>query len=269
MAAGGVGHLVCCDHADDASVSEAFARIAREAGGLDILVNNAFSADGINGGSGLRAPFWEQGSEMWDRVTGVGLRSHYVCACEAVPLMRARGGGIMVQISSFGGSSYIFNVAYGVAKAAVDRLTADMHVELKPLGISTVSLYPGVVKTEHNLLLLKSGEWEAASGGMDLTSGETPAFSGKAVVAIASSSPEYLRRISGSVQVVAELATELGFADEGGRIPASIRSLKFLLPNYVFPEMRKGGLPIPTFLDTLVPDVRLPWDVFRGGPPTV
>lgn len=267
-AAGGKGHYICCDHADDASVRSAFSRISAEQNGaLDILVNNAFSTERINEGVGLRAPFWEQGPAMWDTIHGVGLRGHYVCACEAAPLMIARKRGLIVQISSFGGASYIFNVAYGVAKAALDRLTLDMHVELKAHGITTVSLYPGVVQTEGNLRLLRDGAWDAASGGLQLGKGETPAFTGEAVVALASADAEYLRGVSGTVQVVAELAAQLGFEDEGGRRPPSIRSLRFLLPNYVFPAVRKQGLPVPDWLDDKVPDVLLPWAVFSGGPP--
>jgi NAD(P)-dependent dehydrogenase (short-subunit alcohol dehydrogenase family) len=267
--AGGVGHFICCDHSDDRSVRAAFERIAGEqSGALDILVNNAFSTERVSEGKGMRAPFWEQGAAMWDTVHNVGLRGHYICACEAVPLMMRRGGGLMVQVSSFGGTSYIFNVAYGVAKAALDRLTADMHVELKPHGISTVSLYPGVVQTEVNLALLRDGKWDAASGGgLELSKGETPTFTGRAVAALAASDPAYLRQVSGSVQVVAELARQLGFTDEGGRVPPSIRSLRFLLPTYVFPKMREEGVAVPEWVEERVPDVLLPWAVFSGGPP--
>lgn len=266
--AGGVGHYILCDHADDASVRAAFERISSEQdGGLDLLVNNAFSTDQLNEGEGLRAPFWVQGVKMWDMVHGVGLRSHFVCSCEAVPLMMARGGGLMVQISSFGGSAYIFNVPYGVAKGALDRMALDMHIELRPHGISTVSLYPGLVQTERNLQLEREGKWEHASGGLDLAKGETPAFTGKAVVALATAAAEDLRGMSGSVQVVAELAERFGFADEGGRRPSSIRSLRYLLPNYVFPQMRKQGVPLPNWLDDALPDIKLPWAAFKSGPP--
>lgn len=265
--AGGSGHFICCDHADDASVRAAFERISTEQGVLDILVNNCFSTDNLNEGEGLRAPFWIQGPKMWDMVHNVGLRSHYVASCEAVPLMMKRGGGLIVQISSFGGSAYIFNVAYGVAKGALDRMALDMHVELKPYNINTVSLYPGLVQTEANLKLEREGRWEHASGGLDLAKGETPGFTGKAIVALATADPQYLPSVSGSVQVVAELAEQFGFEDEGGRRPASIRSLRYLLPNYVFPEMRKQGVQLPDWIDDAIPDLKLPWAVFKGGPP--
>eukprot|EP00968_Pinguiococcus_pyrenoidosus_P016204 scaffold1534_cov267-Pinguiococcus_pyrenoidosus.AAC.25 len=68
------------------------------------------------------------------------------------------GTPLIVNVSSFGGLSYTFNVAYGVCKAAVDRLAADCAKELKPLGISTLSLWPGVVATERMKQELQSME---------------------------------------------------------------------------------------------------------------
>ena len=62
------------------------------------------------------------------------------------------------------------------------------------------------------------------------------------------------------MQVVAELAKEKGFTDDDGTTPLSIRSLKFLLPTYVWPDM-------PAPIAERVPDVLLPWAVFSAGPP--
>jgi NAD(P)-dependent dehydrogenase (short-subunit alcohol dehydrogenase family) len=53
---------------------------------------------------------------------------------------------LIVHISSFGGVSYSFNVAYGVGKAGVDKMAKDMHQELKPLGIACIALYPGTIR---------------------------------------------------------------------------------------------------------------------------
>ena len=89
---------------------------------------------------------------------------------------------LIVLISSFGGKSYTFNVAYGVGKAAIDRLAKDMAVQFKATfasdsgsrdrcGVDTVSLYPGVVKTEGNIEMDRRGEWREASGGLDRSLG--------------------------------------------------------------------------------------------------
>ena len=167
-------------------------RVQREAGRLDCLVCSAFTTPPQLNGASFRDEFWKQGSPMWDACNSVGLRGVYVAACAAAPLMietaKQHGGGgggggdsndstsnkrpLMVLISSFGGKSYTFNVAYGVGKAGVDRLAGDMACQLSaPHGVDTVALYPGIVRTEGNLEMERRGEWKAASGGMDLNLG--------------------------------------------------------------------------------------------------
>jgi dehydrogenase/reductase SDR family protein 1 len=64
-------------------------------------------------------------------------------------MMVDRKDGLIVNVSSPGGLRYLFNVVYGVGKAAVDRMAADCAVELKKDGVTMISLWPGPVKTEH------------------------------------------------------------------------------------------------------------------------
>ena len=66
------------------------------------------------------------------------------------------------------------------------------------------------------------------------------------------------------VQVVAELAKEYGFDDLGGNRPPSIRSLRFLLPTYLFPKVLPEGVEVAA---SFVPDWLLPMDVMRNGRP--
>lgn len=193
--------------------------------------------------------------------------------CESVPLMidtaKSKGGTrpLIAIISSFGGKSYTFNVAYGVGKAAADRLASDMALQLSKHNIDTISLYPGVVRTEGNVEMDKRGEWSAASGGLDLSMGESPQFTGRAVASLLAESALTEER-SGDVVVVAELAKELGFTDIDGRMPPSIRNLKFILPNFVFPQIEKqSGTPLPGWIADNVPDYLLPWSIFSSGPP--
>ncbi|KAJ8609841.1 hypothetical protein CTAYLR_008132 [Chrysophaeum taylorii] len=276
-AAGGVGVAVALDATDDRALAQLAERVREEAGRLDVVACSAYSTPPSLEGPGFRDAFWRQGAAMWDACHGVGLRSAYVLCCEAAPLMveTAASGGrpIVAIVSSFGGQSYTFNVAYGVGKAATDRLVKDMAIQLAPVGIDAVSLYPGIVRTEGNLELDRRGEWADASGGLDLESGETPGFTGRALVKLLEQPPEIRRARSGTVQVVAELARELDFEDDGGRRPPSIRSLRFLVPNFVLTDAKLRTFPpsIAPFLkaarDRLVPDVLLPWSVFSGGPP--
>lgn len=228
---------------------------------------------------------------MWDACHNVSLRGSYIACCESVPLMMETAKNsqptpsreqetngittaitprpLIAIISSFGAKSYTFNVAYGVSKAGTDRLVSDMAVELSKHNIDTISIYPGIVRTENNLEMERRGEWSAASGGLDLQNGETPQFTGRAV-ALLLSKPEIRKARSGKVVVVAELAKELGFTDIDGKTPPSIRSLKFLLPNFVFPMIEKqmgAGISLPSWMKESVPDYLLPWFIFSGGPP--
>lgn len=207
--AGGRGIAVACDHADDAQVQALFERVRAEMGRLDILVNNAFAIpDGR-----LLAPFWELPIAQWDTMHTVGLRSHYVASVFAAPMMIAAGRGLVVQVSSAGAKIQAVNVAYGVGKAGVDRMTRDMARELAPHGVCVVSLWPGVVKTERLLL-------DPDRIGFDPSRGESPVASGRAVAAIAAD-PRRLER-SGKAWMVGDLARAYGFTDIDGSVPAPI-----------------------------------------------
>eukprot|EP00903_Cladosiphon_okamuranus_P018046 g16607.t1 len=266
-ASGGKGIPVACDHAEDEQVKALFEKVESEQGRLDILVNNAFA---LGPGLQLKIKFWKQGADAWDSLMTVGLRSHYMASCFAAPLMiksaRDRGGkpGLIACVSSFGGLTYTFNVAYGVGKAGVDRLVKDMAVELEEEKVAVVSLYPGIVKTEKmNKLMTRSPQDFVENTGIPLSSPmETPFFTGRAVAALAAD-PTILTK-SGKVQVVAELAKEYGFTDVGGASPPSIRSLRFLLPTYLFPKILPEGVQVET---TFVPDWLLPMSVMANGKP--
>lgn len=143
-----------------------------------------------------------------------------------------------------------------------------MSYQLAKHGVATASIYPGLVRTEANLQMEIDGTWDEASGGLDLSVGETPSFSGKAVAALTALDYEKMMARSGNVEVVAELAKELGFTEDDGSIPPSIRSLKYLLPNFVFKQIEKEtGKPIPNWIRNNVPDVLVPWSTFSSGPP--
>jgi dehydrogenase/reductase SDR family protein 1 len=209
-ALGGEGIAVRCDHAVDDDVAALVARVQRERGRIDILVNNAFAIpDGRVVGK-----FWELPIAHWDVLHRVGLRSHYTATWHAAPIMIAQKRGLVVNVSSFGAKIQSVNVAYGVGKAGVDRMTRDMSRELREHGVTVVSLWPGIVKTER---LLLEGE---RLGGFDPKNGETPQLSGRAVAAVAAD-PERLAK-TGQSLVVAELAKEYGFTDVDGTVPASL-----------------------------------------------
>ena len=277
-AAGGRGVAVQADlSAPPADAVEAalVERVASAEGRLDVVVCSAYTTPPDLNDAKFRDDFWKQGATMWDAVHGVGLRSVFMTCCAAAPPMIETAAvtgttPLVVLVSSFAGKAYTFNVPYGVGKAAVDRLGSDMALQLKSKGVATTVLYPGVVRTEGNLEMDARGDWAAASGGLDLGPpfGETPAFTGRALTALLELGGEALLERSGDVQVVAELARDLDFADVDGNRPPSIRSLAFLFPQFIFPQIEaESGQTVPNWIKEAVPDVLLPWSIFTSGPP--
>jgi dehydrogenase/reductase SDR family member 1 len=200
-----------CDHRDDAQVDAAFARVLRDAGGIDILANNVWGGyDNMmeNGEFTWPKAFWEQPLWRWDEMFHAGVRAHYRASQLAAPSMTARKRGVIVNISHWAAQKHIGNTAYGVAKAATDKLTADTAFELKPHGVAVVSLYPGMVRTEK---VMEAAQW------LDLSNSESPEFIGRAVVALARD-PDAMRH-SGQVLVAAALGKEYGFTDVDGKSP--------------------------------------------------
>jgi dehydrogenase/reductase SDR family member 1 len=211
-ALGGTGVAVALDHRDDAAVEAMFTRVLDERGRIDVLVNNAFIVtDELT--SGL--PFWEVPISNWDDTIDIGTRSAYVASVFAARAMVDAGSGLIANISSSGAEEYAWQVAYGVGKCALDRITADTAHELAPFGVSVVSLWPGFVRTER----IDMGE---AAGllpeTLDLSTSESPRFTGRAVVALAADPG--VARWSGRAVAARDLADEYGFTDVDGRLPA-------------------------------------------------
>jgi dehydrogenase/reductase SDR family member 1 len=219
-ALGGRGIAIGCDHHDDAQVAAVFDRVRQEQGRLDVLVNNVYSAPDLVPWLGKR--YWELPIEAWDQVIDIGTRSHYVASVLGTPLLLETGGGLIVNVSSSGAVTYAHNVVYGVGKAAVDKMTADMAVDLEGTGVSVVSLWPGLVRTE---LLEMGAQYDGdqaylelpGEGRFDLSGAESPRFLGRAVVALAAD--DGLAARSGRAFTSAGLARELGFTDVDGRVP--------------------------------------------------
>jgi NAD(P)-dependent dehydrogenase (short-subunit alcohol dehydrogenase family) len=212
--AGGKGIAVVCDHKEDEQVRELFARVGREAGKLDVLVNCAIA---IPEGLTDIQPFWRKSLAMTD-LFDVGLRSTYVASYHAAPLLVKSGAGLLVNISSAGGRCYMHGPAYGAAKAATDKMSHDMAHDLRPENVAVVSLWPGLVKTERTLAVCNA---EPEKYREFLAMAETPEFQGQVIAALYSD-PHRMER-SGQVFYVAELALEYGVHDVGGVQPPSHR----------------------------------------------
>jgi len=215
-AAGGRGIAMQVDHADDSQVEALFARVERDGGGCDVLVNNVAH---IVPELVAPGPFWEKPLHLADIIT-VGLRSQYVASHHAARIMAQQRHGLIVNTSSPGSVCYMHGPAYGAQKAGVDKMAADMAVDLREFGVAAVSIWMGILLTEQLLATAAQQPPDSPVQRM-VAGGETPGFTGQLVAALRAD-PE-LMTLSGRTFIGAELAQRYGIRDEGGRQPPSHR----------------------------------------------
>ncbi|GAB3102252.1 SDR family NAD(P)-dependent oxidoreductase [Aestuariicella hydrocarbonica] len=216
-AAGGCGVSVVCDHRDDAAVTAMFERVRQEGGRLDVLVNNATAVYPAE--LSAPGPFWEKPLHLVDMID-VGLRSSYVAAYAAAPLMIATGGGLMVHISFYGAVSYFHGPAYGAAKAGTDKMAFDMAEDLRPHNVASVSLWPGFILSD----LIKAVPPEQLPPELvaRLPTFETPEFSGMVIERLWQD-PQRMQW-SGETLIGAEMGQRFGLKDLDGKAPLSYRT---------------------------------------------
>jgi NAD(P)-dependent dehydrogenase (short-subunit alcohol dehydrogenase family) len=128
------------DVADEAQVDRLFQDVQDRMGGLDVLVNNA----GIAGPTGA---IEDLSLADWRRCIEVDLTGQFLCARRAVPMLKAAGGGVMVNMSSSAGRfGYAFRTPYAAAKWGIIGLTQSLAKELGPSNISVNAILPGIVE---------------------------------------------------------------------------------------------------------------------------
>ncbi len=131
-----------CDVRRYAEVQELFQRTAA-LGGLDILVNNA----GVGGfGRVSEIPV-----DTWDQVIGTNLTGVFHCCREAIPLLRARGGGWIINIASLAGKNAMADgAAYCASKFGLVGFSESLMLDVRYDNIRVNYLMPGSVATEFN-----------------------------------------------------------------------------------------------------------------------
>ena len=130
-----------CDVTVEAEIAAATALAASAFGGLDILFNNA-------GHGGTIGTVEETDAKGWDDTFALLVRGPAIGMKHAVPLMRARGGGAIVNTASIAGLQAGFGpLAYSAAKAAVIQMTRVAAAELSPMKIRVNAICPGLIAT--------------------------------------------------------------------------------------------------------------------------
>ncbi|MBV9259427.1 MAG: SDR family oxidoreductase [Ktedonobacteraceae bacterium] len=138
----GSGQILAADVAKADQVENMMKVIAAQVGHLDILVNNA-------GGLIKREKIAEMSEQLWDEVMNVNVKSTFLCCRAALPLMKGRGWGRIINLSSLaahdGGGSGA--TAYATAKGAIQTFTRGLAKEVASDGITVNCVAPGLIST--------------------------------------------------------------------------------------------------------------------------
>jgi NAD(P)-dependent dehydrogenase (short-subunit alcohol dehydrogenase family) len=230
---GGTGIALQVDHLDIAAVGRLADQIRADHGAIDILVNDIWGAEVLKGEPPQwNRPIWEHDISDGLRILRLGIDTHLITSHYLLPLLVARTGGLLVEVTDgtkdFNDVNYRLSVFYDLAKTAVNRLAYSQGHELEGFGGTAVAVTPGWLRSEmmldnwgvteetwhHALDPLRSDGPVAPPG---FAESETPRYVGRGVAAIAADA----RRSRFNQQSVtsSDLAREYGFTDTDGRQP--------------------------------------------------
>ena len=146
---GGQGVVVAGDLSTDAGAEQLINAAVKNFGGIDVLVNSA--GVGWSFGvayEGTMAPLDATTPEQWNEVVGINLGAMFLCSRRAIPHMRERGGGSIVNISSVAGTRSLVDAhAYVACKGAINSVTRSMAQAYVGDGIRTNTVAPGFIDT--------------------------------------------------------------------------------------------------------------------------
>ncbi|HVM44700.1 MAG TPA: SDR family oxidoreductase [Candidatus Thermoplasmatota archaeon] len=215
-AAGGRGIPVRVDHLDEAQVEALFARVRREHGRLDVLVNDIWGGDAL---AEWGKPFWEQDPGRGWQMVETAVRTHLVTARRGVPLMLGRDA-LLVEVTDGDTARYRGTLYYDLVKNAVIRLANAFHEELRGHRVTALAVTPGFLRSEAMLerFGVTEASWrEGAKLDPNFLASETPLFVGRAVAALAAD--PHVARKGGRVWASWTLSDEYGFTDADGSRP--------------------------------------------------
>ncbi|SDT26776.1 NAD(P)-dependent dehydrogenase, short-chain alcohol dehydrogenase family [Paenibacillaceae bacterium GAS479] len=224
--AGGQGIAVQVDHLDPDQVKALIARIEKEQGRLDILVNDVW------GGEDLKqfVPVWEHSLEQGFRMLRLAIDTHIITSHFALPLLIQNPNGLVVEITDgtadYNDQNYRLSMFYDLAKSSVIRMAQSLAHELKPYNCTAIAVTPGWMRSEIMLqhFGVKEENWrDATLEEPHFAISESPRFIGRAVAALAGD-PE-VSRWNGQSVSSGELAKDYSFYDLDGSQPDCWRYL--------------------------------------------
>jgi len=218
---GGLGIPVFVDHTNRGAVQMLIARIEKEHGKLDILVNNIWGGDPF---LEFGKPFWQLDLPKGFQMMEVALYTHIITCHFAAPLLiesaKKSSGGLIVEVTDGDSYQYRGNLFYDLVKTSVIRMAFAMARELRRKNVTVLALTPGFLRSEVMLehFGVTEANWrEAAKKDPNFEESETPLYSGRAVVALAAD--PHIAKKSGRVFSSWGLSDEYGFCDADGRKP--------------------------------------------------
>ena len=215
--AGGRAIAVRVDHTVESEVEALMARIDREHGRLDVLVNCVAGEDPMMHEWGV---FWTTGTANGEAIFRQSILSHIITAKHAARLMVRDKRGLIVEVTESDIVSAGGNPLTQTVKLALKGLALNMAAELRSHAVAAVAITPGFLRSESMLERhgVTEANWrDAGEKDPNFLESESPLFVGRAVAALAGD-PAVLDK-SGSLFSSWELAREYGFTDYDGRRP--------------------------------------------------
>jgi NAD(P)-dependent dehydrogenase (short-subunit alcohol dehydrogenase family) len=224
---GGRGIALAVDHLDPPQVQALAARVRRDHGRLDVLVNDIWGGEVLKGGPlQWNTPVWQLDLDGGLRILRLAVETHLVTSHYLLPLLVERPGGLLVEVTDgttqYNASRYRISVFYDLAKVAVNRLAFSQGHELAPHGATAVAITPGWLRSEMMLdaFGVSEANWREAIGRPappDFALSETPRYVGRAVAALAADRDR--GRWNQRSVTSGQLAGEYGFTDLDGSRP--------------------------------------------------
>lgn len=241
-AAGGIGIAVRTDHTVRADVEALMARVRREHGGLDLLVNDVWGGD--SAGDAVWKPLAEADLEAGWTLMRQAVFSHLLTAQLAIPLMKGRTRPLIVEVTDGDTLSYRGAFYYDLIKTTVMRLAFTMSVELRPDRIAAIAITPGFLRSEQMLehFGVTEASWrDGARKDPHFIASETPALVGRAVAALAAD--RGILKRSGETFSSWEVARDYKLVDVDGRRPDWLAHFQRKIPaRHVARSWMKRGL---------------------------